>query len=174
MQLRSSLSSFPGAELTRGAIAPQIEVFLMPAVGSITLNDGQATPVAHTFIPLGPTRDGVWWFEDQSAASALGYAKLAVQLVRPGPPSPRSVSNQDRVSRLKWAFHLPGLETLGTADNGLTPPPSVAYIGRSQGEFILPERMPAQGRKDLRAYSSGLMAHSGLFLPLIELLQGYY
>jgi len=146
----------------------------MPAIGNIVLNDGQATPVAHTFIPLGPDKNGVWWFEDQSASAPIGNFRLSIQLVRPGPPAARTASSQERVSRVKWAFHTPGLETLGTNDSGLIPPSTVAYIGRSQGEYILPERMPAAGRNDLLAFTSGLTAHTGLFHPLIKLLQPYY
>jgi hypothetical protein len=29
---------------------------------NIVKDDAQATPVTHTFVPLGPDKDGVFWF----------------------------------------------------------------------------------------------------------------
>lgn len=55
----------------------------MGAVTNIVINDAQATPVAHTFVPLAPDAKGVWWFEDQSPASPIGYKRISLSLTRP-------------------------------------------------------------------------------------------
>lgn len=129
----------------------------MAIATSIVLPDAQATPVNHTFIPLGKDANNVVWWEDQSASSALGYNKLSAELKKPLPGGPKTQSTSDRVARVKLAIHTPKLETLGTADNGLTPPPTLSYIERAGAEFILPERGLKQGRKDLRKYMIGLL-----------------
>lgn len=144
----------------------------MAAVASIVLNDAQATPVAHTFIPLGPDKNGVWWFEDQSASNALGYNRISLQLTRPITGTPGS-SSGDRTNRVKVGIHIPVLETLGTADNGITPPPTLAFVPRFTGEFIMSERASLQNRKDLRKYAYDLFANMQ-FQSMVESLQAVY
>lgn len=41
----------------------------MPALAALTINDGQATPVAHTFSPVRLDEKGVATFFDRSGAS---------------------------------------------------------------------------------------------------------
>lgn len=144
----------------------------MAAVSNIVLNDAQATPVAHTFIPLGPDTNGVWWFEDQTGAAPIAYNRISLSLTRPGNPA-AGASAGDRVNRVKWSIHTPVLETLGTADNGILPPPKVAYVCRSMGEFILPDRSTLQERKNLRKYADFLLAESQL-TSMVETLQNVY
>lgn len=145
----------------------------MPAVANIVLADAQATPVNHTYIPLGPDSNGVWWFEDQSQSTPIGYWRLSIQLKRPGPPAAGQASNIERVSRATLTMHQPVLETLGTNDAGITPAPTVSYIPRSKQEFILPERGTLQNRKDLRKMSASLLSDT-LVIAVIESLQNIY
>jgi len=144
----------------------------MSAVGNIALPDAQATPVTHTFIPLGPDKLGAWWFEDQSAANAIGYNRISLQLVRPALASTRETS-QERTNRVKIGIHTPVLETLGTADNGITPPPTIAYVPRVMMEFIMSERASLQNRKDLRKYMLGLLADTQV-VAMVESLQAVF
>lgn len=144
----------------------------MSAVTSIVLDDAQATPVAHTFLPLGPDQAGAWWFEDQSGTSAIGYNKISLQLVRPKNAAPGSNSG-DRVSRIKIGIHTPKLESLSTSDSGLTPPPTVAYVPRFTAEFIVSERSSLQDRKDLRKFADFLMAEAQV-TAMVELLQNVF
>jgi len=144
----------------------------MSAVTSIVLNDAQATPVAHTFLPLGPDANGVWWFEDQSGASPIGYNRISMKLTRPQNAAPGSDSG-NRVSRVSVGIHTPVLETLGNNSAGITPPPTVAYIARCNIEFILPERSSLQNRKDIRKYADFLLAETQL-TAMVETLQSIY
>lgn len=145
----------------------------MPAASNIVLADAQATPVNHTFIPLGKDAKGVYWYEDQSQSNALGYWKLSIDVKKPLPGAPGVKSGSDRVSRVKVSLHEPALETLGTADNGLTPPPTIAYITRSSTEFILPERNTLQNRKDIRKMSSNVL-NDAQIIACVETLQAIY
>lgn len=143
----------------------------MGAVATIALNDGLATPVSHSFIPLYQDK-GVWWFEDQSASTPLGYNRLSIQFVRAGNPAPGSDAS-GRVNRVKIGFHCPRLATLGTNDAGLTPPPTVQYVNRSMTEFIISDQSTAQEREDIRLYTMNVLANASL-VSMIESLQGLY
>jgi len=144
----------------------------LAAVVNIALNDALGSPVLHTFIPLGPDVKGVWWWEDQSASSAIGYNRISMFLKRSGNPAPGSNSG-DRVSRVVVGIHTPKLETISNNSAGLTPPPTVAYVARCNIEFILPERAVLQDRKDLRKYADFLLAEAQL-TAMVETLQGVY
>ncbi len=144
----------------------------MAAAASLVLPDAQATPVNHTFIPLGPDAKGVWWYEDQSASSPVGYQRISISLVRPANAAP-GVSASDRVSRVKLGIYLPRLETLGNNATGLTPAPTVAYVERVTMEFALPDRSSLQDRKDGRKYALGLLADTAV-IAAIESLQSIY
>jgi hypothetical protein len=144
----------------------------MSAVANIVLNDALGSPVAHTFIPLGPDKLGAWWFEDQSPTNAIGYNRISIQLVRAAIAS-QGTSSLERTNRVKIGLHTPSLETLGTADNGITPPPTVAYVPRMNVEFIMNERATLQQRKDLRKFGQFLLADAQV-VAMVEALQGVY
>jgi len=144
----------------------------MAAVANIVLNDAQATPVAHTFIPLGPDAQGTWWFEDQTGSAAIGYNRISMNLKRVGNPAPGSDSG-GRVNRLSLGIHTPKLETVANNSAGITPPPTVAYVCRANLELILPERCSLQDRKDLRKYADFLFADAQV-IAMAENLQNVY
>lgn len=145
----------------------------MSAVSAIVLADALGTPVNHTFTPLGPDADGRWWFEDQSQSTPIGYWRISILLKRTAPAGNGQAASANRVNRVTLGFHMPALETLGTSDAGITPPPTVSYVNRSNVEFILPERDSLQERKNLRKMVMNLMANT-LVVDAIESLQNIY
>jgi len=117
---------------------------------NITLDDAQATPVTHTFVPIGRDPNGVFWFEDQSQANAIGFWKLSVLLKRPQ-VAPAGASSDGRAYRVLVTLHEPILETVSNSTvTGIAPAPTIAYTSRAFTEFVLPERASLQNRKDLR------------------------
>lgn len=135
---------------------------------NIVLADAQATPVAHTFVPVGKIGD-VFWFEDQSVANAIGYWKISVQGTRPPAPTSGS-SSKDRTFRVKIGLHEPVLETLSNSTvSGILPAPTVSYVPRSFMEFVMPERSSLQNRKDLRKMASLLLADTQV-ISVVETL----
>lgn len=135
----------------------------MPAMAAITINDGKATPVAHTFNPMTFDQSmGLATLADRSGGIAIGYPTVNLQLVNPAKPTVngRAVSGSDRVYRAKIRFSLPVMEALSVADSGYTPAPTVAYTLRGNVEFILPERCTLADRKDLLAYVKNGLAQS--------------
>lgn len=145
----------------------------MAAAANIVLADALATPVNHTFVPLGPDTNGVWWYEDQSAASPIGYNRISISIVRPM-NGKQGESSDQRVARVKVGVHTPKLENVTNSTiSGVAPAPTLSYIPRCNIEFILPERAATQDRKDLRKYAQFLMADTAI-INAVESLQGVW
>lgn len=115
---------------------------------NIVINDAQATPVAHTFIPIGRDAKRVFWYEDQSFTNSVGYWRISVETKRP-PPATSNGSASNRTYRTIVGLHEPVLEVSGPGAAPFEPAPTVAYIQRAMMEFIDPERSTAQNRADM-------------------------
>lgn len=96
----------------------------------IVIADAQATPVGHTFKPLGP--EGTWdmVFEDQSQASPVGFWRIYVRLKR---NAGARVAGQNM--RVDLSLQEPVLEAIAPAASGLTQPPTIAYTPRFDCTF---------------------------------------
>lgn len=137
------------------------------ALANIVLADAQATPVSHTFVPVGVDSNGVLWFEDQSAASPIGFWKISFQITRPKPAAPGE-SSKDRVIRVKVGLHEPILENVTNSTvSGVAPAPTISYVNRSNREFIFAERSSQQNRKDLRKMDWNL-SNEAQFVNMVE------
>jgi len=136
---------------------------------NIVLADAQATPVNHTFAPIGRDKNGVYWFEDQSQANAIGYWKISVELVKP-PVAVAKQSSEGRSARAKIGLHEPVLETVSNNTvSGIAPAPTISYVPRSFTDFVLPERASLQNRKDLRKMMALLLADTQV-IAVVETL----
>lgn len=145
----------------------------MPQAANIVLADAQGTPVNHTFVPLGPDKNGVFWFEDQSQANSLGFWRISVEVKRPSlATSGQSADN--RSNRVRVGLHEPALANITNSTvSGVEPAPTLAYVMRSFSEFVMPERGSLQNRKDLRKMTSNLVSNS-LIVDVVENLQLIY
>jgi hypothetical protein len=144
----------------------------MPTVSNIVLDDAQATPVSHTFNPLGFDSNGVMWWEDRSLPTPDGYWRISAQLVRTPPPTNGVMASANRVNRVKVGLHKPILEVVGINSAGYQTAPTVAYVDRSLEEFIFSSRDTLQDRKDLRKMKANLLANAG-FITFIEQLENW-
>lgn len=132
----------------------------MAVAVNIVLADAQATPVNHTFIPLGPDKNGVFWFEDQSASTPIGFWKISIESKRPGPPS-AGESSSKRMIRVKVGLHQPVLENVTNSTvSGVSPAPVVSYIPRTFTEYLIPERSSAIDRANARKMNANLQANA--------------
>jgi hypothetical protein len=122
---------------------------------NIVLADAQATPVNHTFIPVGRDTKGVFWFEDQSQANSVGFWRISVETRRPAYAG-NGTSAQNRTYRTVVGLHEPVLEVLSPGASGFTPAPTVAYIPRVFTEYVDPERSSLANRKDIRKMNATL------------------
>lgn len=139
------------------------------AAVNIVLADAQATPVNHTFVPLGPDADGIFWWEDQSQASPIGFWRISYQLKRP-PVAQQGMNSGSRTIRGVIGLHEPILENVtNNTVSGVAPAPTISYFPRCFTEYVLPERSSLQNRKDLRKMNANLQAEAQL-IALIETL----
>jgi hypothetical protein len=142
----------------------------MATATNIVLADAQATPVNHTFIPIGKDESDVFWFVDQSQANEIGYWKVSVEIKKPPlTPKPGETSSS-RVTRVKISLMEPILETLSSNAAGYTPAPTVAYIPRANMEYVLHERCSLSNRKDIRKMAFNLQNDSNI-IAIVENLQ---
>lgn len=129
----------------------------MAARSNIVINDGQTTPVAHTFSPN--SGDGnvpgvsVISFEDRSGGIMVGFPTFSI--------STRKPTKALKSHKLAITLKVPTLETVSNSTvSGIAPAPTVAYDVVFRGEFILPERSTTAVRKDLLAYVKNLFANA--------------
>lgn len=136
----------------------------MAQASSIVLADAQASPVNHTFVPVGPQKDGFFAFEDQSASSPVGFNRIEVRGRRTG------IAKGDAGQR-SWRVDLrvktPKLETMAVNDAGIVPPPRVAYVPAAECSFVFSERSALLDRKDGRKFLANLLANAQV-VALIE------
>lgn len=124
----------------------------MPTFGTITINDGATTPVAHNFSPVGIAGD-VAKYADRVGGISVGYPVVTVSSTAP--------SKTSRLYKARIKVVLPVLEnSTGTASNGFAPAPTKAYDLIADMTFLLPERSTQQNRKDLLAFAKNLLAHA--------------
>jgi hypothetical protein len=144
----------------------------MPAATTIVINDGAATPVAHTFTPIGKDSKGVMWFEQTTPTptSPMAAKRIGYKQTRGDPMAKRA----DQAGKVVYTIHLPTPETLGTNDSGLTPPATLAYKQVARVEFDLPERGTVQERKDVRVLLGNLLNTGSVGPTNVDNLQPIY
>lgn len=128
----------------------------MSAFANITLNDGQATPVAHTFTARRLDA-GVAKWQDISSGIAVGFPTLSASLREPikGSKQPNY--------KVQLKIVYPVLEVVNASTySGITPAPTKAYDCVANLEVILPERSTNAARKDVRAYIANALANVDL------------
>lgn len=123
----------------------------MAAISTIVINDGKATPVAHTFNPVQSAPDAVYR-EGLSSLPLIGQGVIDLR-----------TRTQGELNRVKVTLKLPVLETAtGANAQGYTAAPKVAYHSTANVEFILPSRGTAEQRKDLRVMLANLLLNAQL------------
>lgn len=135
---------------------------------AIILADAQATPVSHTFHPVGflPAEPDVFLFEDRSPGSFIGFWRVKASVIRP--------NGQNKVAKgelkVKVQLQTPKLETLGNSSSGITPPDTLAYTPRADITFYLPERCSQLDRDNL-AKMVPLLVNDAQVQAMIKLFQ---
>lgn len=124
---------------------------------NISINDGQATPVSHTFNPN--SGDGnvpgssIISFEDRSGGVMVGFPVLQITVRKP--------TRQLRNTKVSLMIKRPVLEVVSNSTvSGIAPAPTPAYDVVFKGDFTLPERSDLASRKDILAYARNALAHA--------------
>lgn len=129
----------------------------MAAIAPITVNDGQATPVAHTFAPIS-VNPPVYRENGDAAVPLVGEKEIVISLKKAS----------GSVQRAVVTLRVPVLETQsGSSYSGYEAPPKVAYYMQANLEFLLPQRSTGAQRKDLRVLAANLLADTQV-VSLVE------
>lgn len=104
---------------------------------NITINDGSATPVAVTFLPIFAD-SGVVVFADKRKTAKAFWPKLTLKFV------PETASR--KTDHVEVTFEYPMTQTVNSVE--------VVYATAryERGRFILPSGMPSTDRKHLSAF----------------------
>lgn len=139
---------------------------------NIVIPDAQATPVNHTFVPIGiDVKTGTYWFEDQSAANVLGFWRISYERKSP-PPAGQRQSSEGRTYRLRIGLHEPVLANVTNSTvSGIAPAPQLAYTPRAFTEFLLPEQTALLDRQNIQKMMP-LLLQNAQIKSLVETL-GY-
>jgi len=127
----------------------------MTAIAALTLADGQATPVNHTFAPVNIDASGIAKWADRSGGIAIGFPTVTYSM--------RSPNKTSRNYRLTAKVVVPVLEqTSASTSTGIQPAPTKAYDLLCNVDFVLPERSTLGQRNDLLAYVKNLLGNATL------------
>lgn len=141
----------------------------MPAIASIAVQDGEATPVTHTFEPAKTTADYAL-YEDRDAGIYIGNKKFTMTLDRP--TGNGNVGNRNLKLRLK--LEVPRLEVLSNSTvSGIAPAPTVAYRHVAELVMTLPERGSKQERINVRALFRNILGHAQVLGAIDDLSIAY-
>lgn len=137
----------------------------MSQIASISVDDGQSTPVTHVFNPImsvPPTyrRNGV------SGQAAIAQERLLLQTIL--------AKTTDGVNRVQLELVIPVSEVpAGGNSTGYTAPPSIAHTMRVKVEFFFHQRSVMEGRKDLRTLLVNLLWNPQVANAIDSLEQPY-
>lgn len=124
----------------------------MAAQADIVINDGQASPAAHTFSKRGATVQ-LSTYKDISGGIPIGYPVITLAFLQTGPARDSAWKTDARII-------VPSMEVISGSDAGYTPRPKVAYSHFVRVEIVSPNRSSLQERKDIVAYAKNLLALS--------------
>lgn len=133
----------------------------MPTFVAISLPNGLATPVNHTFEPASNDTEGskrVLAYEDRVTGTPVSYGRMSV-----------SVNSGSPVRTVRVTFRLPTLEAVaGAAPSGYQPAPREAFYETAVLEFKTHQRGSANGRKDLVAYAQAILSNPDIVSVLVD------
>jgi len=133
----------------------------MAQIANIVVNDGKATPVAHTFAPAKALADYAL-FEDRAGGIYVGYNKLTYTLTRP-----KGEATSNRNLKLMIKLETPVMETISNSTySGIPPAPQVAYRPVVEVMLTLPERSTIADRKDLLALMKNVLSNAATTLAV--------
>lgn len=125
----------------------------MSAIGNMTIADGAATPVNHTFTAKG-VLNGVAKWKDQVAGVELGMPTITASI--------RESTKTNPMTKVTIKFRLPALET----DPSFLVP-TLAYEDSATIEFLTHTRDTLQNRDDLQAFVYNMLNQA----PMIALVK---
>jgi len=132
----------------------------MAQQANIVIGDGAATPVNHTFSPVGKNDAGVAKWVDRVGGIAIGYPVITLAVREP--------TKTRRAFQVTRRVVLPILEvTSPSTSTGIQPAPTKAYDLVCDTTYSLPERSSKLERQHLLAYAKNFDA-SAVMLAAVQ------
>lgn len=116
----------------------------MPAIAALTINDGLASPAAHTFAPVTTDGSAAQW-ADRSPTIPSGFRKITFEV---SPPAGSRTTN-----KLQAGFYNPTVATVNSVDQ-------VVRFSSAQVTLNIHPDATLQERKDLLAYLVNFFANA--------------
>lgn len=134
----------------------------MSAIAAITVNDGKATPEAHTLEPVSTTPPH--WRAQESGVPVAGQINLLMQ----------ASESKSGLYKYRIVCELPVLEeTSGVASSGYVAPPKVAHTIRADVTLFAASRSLESDRADLLALFRNALADSQVADAFAKLSKPY-
>jgi len=129
----------------------------MPAIASLTINDGLASPVAHTFAPVSVTGTKAKW-ADRSPTIPAGFRTISHELLEP--------NGSRTTNTIKMGYMVPTVATVNGVD-------TVVRYNSAQVILNIHPESTLQDRKDLNAYVANSLDNA-LIKTTVENLEPAY
>lgn len=129
----------------------------MPALGTITVNDGEATPVAHAFSPVS-TDGSRARYANRVATSPVGYETLQIEVIEP------------KSAGQAYAVRITGYDPVTATVDGND---VVARYNSFELKMNFSSLSSAQERKNDRVMLSNLLTNAAV-VSVIENLEPVY
>jgi hypothetical protein len=129
----------------------------MPAIAALTINDGAATPVAHTFNPITTNGSLAKW-ADRSPSIAAGFRTITEEVLEP--------SGQRTAYKITLGFYFPVVATVSGVDQ-------VVRFGSAQVVFNTAPDSTLQERDDNLTYVINMLSHASV-RSSVENLEPFY
>lgn len=124
----------------------------MANIATITIKDGQSTPVDHAYNPI-QVNPAMYRRNGVAGQSVIAQERLLVDV--------ENAKTYNGVNKVKLELVLPVMEQAsGGAATGYVAPPAIAHEERVQVTFFFHQRSDAAGRKDLRVLLSNLLLNA--------------
>lgn len=129
----------------------------MPAIATLTVNDGQTTPVAHAFDPV--TTDGsLAKWADRSPSIPAGFRTISYEM---SPPAGNRTTHKGQ-----FGFYMPTVATVNGVD-------TVVRFSTAQVTLNIAPDSTLQERKDILAYVANTLGLAGVKTS-VQNLEPYY
>lgn len=133
----------------------------MAVFAPIEINDGQATPVRHTFAPALRSGNLVEW-QDRSAGVFAGFNRISLDV--------RSITKKGGMYRATLKVVAPTLAvTAPQSGTGVQPNPVEAYHTETILQFILPAATNVSARANALAYIKNLLSNQQIVDTVLDL-----
>lgn len=133
----------------------------MATLASMTLEDGQDTPVEHTFAPALRSGNLIEW-QDRSPGVFAGFNRISLDT--------RPITSRGGMYRATLKVVAPTLAvTSPQGGTGVQPNPTAAYHTESILQFIIPAASDATARSNALAYIRNLLDNQQIIDAVVDM-----